>query len=118
MLEPDQSNNRLSKASQQHGAYESSRHRPREGKVVVSGGQFVMDVRGRGSVDKDIVGGLDVERLFDLGVGGDDEVNKNESGYQERKENIWVVISMCVKGWYQLSAVSGVKQRLTQKSRQ
>jgi hypothetical protein len=35
------------------------------------------------------VGGLDVERLLDFGVGGDDEVDQDEAGYREGKKGIW-----------------------------
>ena len=88
VLEADEGNDGLGEAGQQHRADEGPRDGAGEGEVVVGGGQPVVDVRGGRAVDEHIVGGLDVERLLDLGVGGDDEVEQHEGRDGEREEGV------------------------------
>ena len=50
--------------------------------VVVFPEPFILP---RKPVGQDIVGGLDVEGLFNLGVGRKDEVREDGDGYQQRQ---------------------------------
>jgi hypothetical protein len=93
VLEADEGNNGLGKPGQQHGAYEGPGDGTREGEVVIGSGELVMDVGCWRPVNKHIVGGLDVEGFLDLGVGGNDEVGQDKSGYQEGKESVWVAVN-------------------------
>lgn len=69
-------------AGEQHGADEGPGHGAREGKVVVAGGQLLVDAGEGSAIDQDIVRGLDVEGLLDLGVGCYAEVDE----YHQRDE--------------------------------
>lgn len=97
MLEADEGNDGLGEAGQQHRADEGPGDGAGEGEVVVGGGQPVVDVRGGRAVDEHIVDGLDVERLLDLGVGGDDEVEQHEGRDGEREEGVCpLLVTVCM----------------------
>ena len=88
VLEANEGDNGLGKSGQEDGADKGAGDGAGEGEVVVGGGEPVMDVGGRGAVNENIVGGLHVEGLLDLGVGGDDEVQEDEGGDQEGEEGV------------------------------
>jgi len=49
--------------------------------VIVGTGQLSVDVTSGRPVHQHIVGGLDVKRLFDLGVRSDKEMHQDEGRY-------------------------------------
>ncbi len=80
---------RLGHAGQQDGADKGAWHGAGEGGVVEArgeaGGGAAPDGGAKG---EDVVGGLDVEGLLDLGVGGEGEVEEDEAGEEEREEDV------------------------------
>lgn len=85
MLEPDQSNDGLGEAGQQHWADEGTGHGAGKGEVVIGPGQLLVDVGYRCAVYKHIMGCLDVEGLFNFGIGGNDKMKQDQAGYQPGK---------------------------------
>lgn len=69
-------------ACEQHGADEGPGHGSGEGKMVVAGGQLLVDAGKGSSVDQDIVCCLDVEGFLNLGVGCYPKVDE----YHQRDE--------------------------------
>lgn len=76
MPEAEDGNKGLCQRREHDGADECPRHGAGEGEVVVGGGEAWADVRHRGAVDEDVVGGLQWEGLLDFGVGRDEEVQE------------------------------------------
>lgn len=70
-------NQRLADPREEHGADKRARHGAGKGEVVVAlregGGRAVAEGR---AVEEHVVGGLQVERLLDLGVRGEEEVQE------------------------------------------
>lgn len=90
VLEPRQRNQRLAHARQEHRPDKCPRHGAGEAEVVIRGGEPLADVvRGR-AVDEDVVRGLEVEGLFDFGVGGGQEVQQRH----DEEEEVCDLVSM------------------------
>lgn len=85
MIEADEVDYGLSKSCQDYGANKGSRYGTRKGEMVVCLGKPVVGIFKWCSVHENIVGGLDVEGLLDLGIRGDEEVKKDE-GWDEEGE--------------------------------
>lgn len=87
--EARQPDERLAQPREQHGAEERARHGPREGEVVVGGGEARRGgARGR-AVDEDVVRGLQVERLLDFGVRGGQEVEEGDEEEEGVEEHVF-----------------------------
>lgn len=79
---------RLAHAGEQDGADKGAGHDAGEGEVVV-GVQEARAHRGRGrAVDEDVVRGLQVERLLDLGVGRDEDVREGQEEEQRVEQQV------------------------------
>lgn len=63
-------------------------HSPWEGEVVVAG-QLLLDVGNGSAVYQDIVGGLDVERLFNFGVRGCQKMGYHHDHNEQVEENVY-----------------------------
>lgn len=63
-------------ACEQHGTDEGPGHGSGERKVVVAGGQLLVDAGEGSAIDQDIVCCLDIEGLLHLGVGCHPEVDE------------------------------------------
>lgn len=81
MAEASEGDQGLGDAGEEQGTDEGARDGAREGEVVEAGGEAGADGGGGGAVDEDVVGGLYVEGLLDLCVGGEQEVD--EGGEEE-----------------------------------
>ncbi len=79
MLKTNQSDQGLAYPSQKDRAEEGPRYSAGKVEVVVEGGQLLVHIPRRRAVGEDVVSGLDVERLFDLGVRGYNEVYDDQS---------------------------------------
>jgi len=56
--------------------------------VIISCEETIRNICVRCSVDEDVVDCLDVERLLDFGVRGDEEVNKRNADEKTCQENV------------------------------
>lgn len=74
-------------ACEQHGADEGPGHGSGEGKVVVAGGQLLVDAREGSAIDQDIVCCLDVEGFLNLGVGCYPEVDEYHQWDEAQRED-------------------------------
>lgn len=90
MLEPRESNQRLAHARQEHRPDKRPGHGAGEREVVVRGREPRVDVVGGRAVGEDVVGGLEVEGLFDFGVGRCEEVQQRD-GEEEEIYALWLV---------------------------
>lgn len=88
MLEPDQVNNGLGEAGQQHGADEGPGNGPRESEVIICTGQFPVDVGCWCPVHEHIMSCLNGEGLLYLGIGSDNKMKQNKAGYQCGQKSI------------------------------
>lgn len=68
ILEAEDGDERLADTRQQDGPDEGPGYGPGEGEVIIDAGEALANVTGRGAVDEDVVGGLEVEGLLDFGV--------------------------------------------------
>lgn len=68
MLEADKSHQGLTESGSEERTYECPGHSTREGEMIIAGRELLVDVGQWGAVDQDVVDGLDVERLFHLGI--------------------------------------------------
>lgn len=89
MPEPHEGNQRLAQAGEDDRADKGARHGAGEREVVVGGAQAAADVDDGRAVDEDVVRGLQVEGLLDLGVGGDDEVDEGDEDEEGVYEQIY-----------------------------
>lgn len=86
----DEGDQRLARPGEYHGADKGAGHGAGEGEVVVGGGEGGARVPARGrAVDEDVMGGLQVERLLDLCVRRDEQVD------QRRDEEQGVETQVC-----------------------
>lgn len=83
VLEPSQRNQRLAHACEEHRPDKRPRHGAREAEVVVRGGEPLVDIVCGRAVDENVVRGLEVEGLFDFGVGGGQEVQQRHDEEEE-----------------------------------
>ena len=88
MIEADEVDDGLSKSCQDYGANEGPGNGARKGEVVIGLRELLVDILQWCSVHEYIVGGLDVERLLDLGVRGDEKVEEDESWDEEGEPQI------------------------------
>ncbi|RFU74187.1 hypothetical protein TARUN_8066 [Trichoderma arundinaceum] len=85
MLEPDECNQRLAHAGQEHRSDKGPGHCARKGEMVIRGREPRVDVARRRAVDENVVRGLQVERFLDLGVGSGEEVQQRH----DEEEEVW-----------------------------
>ena len=85
--EPDEGDDGLAEPREDHGPDKGAGHGAREGEVVVGLLEAAGDVGRRRAVYEDVVRGLEVERLLDLGVWGEQQVGERydeEEGVYEQ----------------------------------
>lgn len=76
MLEANDSNERLPQTRKKYSTKKRSRYGPRERKMIIGIREAIMNIFRRGSIDEDVVYCLDVERLLNFGVRGDEQVSE------------------------------------------
>jgi hypothetical protein len=81
MLETNEGDPWLTDASKQDGAQERPRYRTRKVEMVIAGGQAVINAPGGYAIYQDVVSGLDVKGLLDLGVGCYKQVYNDQGRY-------------------------------------
>lgn len=84
MLKTDEGDERLAGCGEEQRPYETPGHSSREGEVVITR-ELLLDIRERRAVDQDIVCGLYIKGLLDLGIRRDDEMERHHC-YQEQAE--------------------------------
>jgi hypothetical protein len=77
MLKANHGENRLRDAGEKQGSDKGPRDSAGEGEMVVCGGQARSNIAGGRAIDKYVVGGLDVERLLDFCIRGDNEMDQD-----------------------------------------
>lgn len=87
MLEADEGDERLAGCGEEERAYETSGHSTREGEVVITR-EFLLDIRERRAVDQDIVCGLYIKGLLDLGIWRNDKMESHHCYQEQAEENI------------------------------
>lgn len=88
MPEACQVDKRLRKAGKKNRPNESPGNGTREVEVIVSGRETAVNVCRRRAVHQDIMGGLDIERLLDLSVRSDDEMQDDQCRKGQRQQGI------------------------------
>ena len=65
--------------------------------MIVRAGETIINVAGGCAIDEDIMSGLYVEGFLDLGVWGDEEMNKRDG--EEKEGERMVCIEELVRGF-------------------
>jgi hypothetical protein len=89
VAEADEGKQRLGDAGEQDGTDKGTGHGAGEGRVIVGAGDAIRRVGQGRAVDEDVVGSLQVERLLDLGVGGEKEVKQGDEDKEGAGEDIF-----------------------------
>lgn len=99
MPEAKESHDGLTEGGEEQRAYEGSRHGTRKGDMVVAG-EFLWDVLGWCTIDKDIMCGLNVEGLLHLGIRCNNEVEEDDSHHEQIKADVWRKVSVLTVSYY------------------
>lgn len=57
--------------------------------MIIMGREAVVNVGGRRAIDQDVMSGLNVEGLFYLGVGSNQEMDEHQRWDRQRQKGIW-----------------------------
>lgn len=90
MLKPHERNDRLAQTREEDRANKGPRHRSRKAEVVICLPEALMDVGRRGAVDENVVYCLQIERLLDLCVRGNQDMHRWKDEYKRCEQGVCI----------------------------